>query len=66
MHTDHSSGAVQQPQPPTAVQPRVDVHPQPLTFSKDMSNEQLAQWLSSHPDLAGTDYREDIAKLKST
>ena len=65
VRTDHSSYAVQQPQPPATVQPRVVVHPQPLTFSKDMSNEQLAQWLSSHPDLAGTDYREDIAKLKS-
>ena len=63
--TDHSSGAVQ-PQIPAAVQPRVVVHPQPLTFSKDMSNEQLAQWLSNHPNLTGTDYQEDIRKLKGT
>ena len=67
MHTDHSSDAVQQPQPrAVAVQPQVDVHSQPLTFSENMSNEQLAQWLSNHPKLVGTDYREDIAKLKST
>ena len=65
-HTDHSSDAVQKPQTPAAVQPRVVVHPQPLTFSKDMSNEQLAQWLSNHPNLLGTDYQEDISKLKGT
>ena len=57
---------MQQPQPPAVVQPRVVVHPQPLTFSEDMSNEQLALWLSNHPKLVGTDYREDITKLKST
>ena len=56
---------MQQPQAPAAVQPQVDVCPQPLTFSKDMSNEQLALWLSNHPDLTGTDYQEDITKLKS-
>ena len=65
-HTDHSSDAVRQPQTPAAVQPQVDVGPQPLTFSKDMSNEQLAQWLSNHPNLLGTDYQEDISKLKGT
>ena len=63
-HTDHSSDVVQ-PQTPAAVQPQVDVGPQPLTFSKDMSNEQLALWLSNHPNLTGTDYQEDITKLKS-
>ena len=51
---------------PATVQPQVDVSPQPLTFSKDMSNEQLAQWLSNHPNLTGTDYQEDISKLKGT
>ena len=56
---------MRQPQAPATVQPQVDVSPQPLTFSKDMSNEQLALWLSNHHDLTGTDYQEDITKLKS-
>ena len=55
---------MRQPQAPAAVQPQVDVGPQPLTFSKDMSNEQLALWLSNHPNLTGTDYHEDIGKLR--
>lgn len=61
------SGASQQPQSPPTVQAPVDVHPQPSdsVFSKDMSNEQLALWLRSHPSLAGTDYEEDIRKLRS-
>ena len=64
MHTDYPSGAsVQQPQSPPAVQTRVDVH---LLFSKDMSNEQLALWLRNHPSLSGTDYEEDISKLRGT
>ena len=36
------------------------------TFSKDMSNEQLALWLRNHPSLSGTDYEEDISKLRGT
>ena len=55
---------MRQPQVPAIVQPQVDVSLQPLTFSKDMSNEQLAQWLSNHPNLTGTDYREDIGTLR--
>ena len=55
---------MRQPQAPAIVQPQVDVSLQPLTFSKDMSNEQLALWLSSHPNLTGTDYHEDIGKLR--
>ena len=66
MYTDPASDTVQQPQSPRSVQPRVDVHPQPLTFSKDMSNEQLALWLRDHPSLTGTDYEEDISKLIGT
>ena len=31
---------MRQPQAPATVQPQVDVHPQPLNFSADMSNEQ--------------------------
>ena len=64
MHTDYPSGAgVQQPQSPPTVQTPVVVYSQPLIFSKDMSNEQLAQWLKSHPSLSGVDYEEDISKL---
>ena len=58
------SEATRQPQSPVTVQWQVDVHPQPLTFSEDMSNEQLALWLSNHPKLRGTDYQQDISKLK--
>lgn len=42
----------------------VGEYPQPLIFSKGMNNEQLARWLSNHPSLIGTDYQEDIDKLK--
>ena len=31
-----------------------------------MNNEQLAQWLRNHPSLSGTDYEEDISKLRGT
>ena len=66
MHTDYPSGAsVQQPQSPPTVQIPVDVDSEPLTFSKDMNNEQLIQWLRSHPSLSGVDYEEDISKLIS-
>ena len=61
---DHPSGAsVQQPQSLPTVQMPVDVHSQPLTFSKDMSSKQLALWLRNHPSLSGADYEEDINKL---
>ena len=67
MHTDYPSGAsVQQPQSPHTFQPRLDVHSKLLTFSKDMNNEQLAQWLRNHPSLSGTDYEEDISKVCGT
>jgi hypothetical protein len=46
-------------------QTQVDVRSQ-LTFSKDMSNEQLALWLRNHPSLSGADYEEDISKLTGT
>ena len=47
------------------VQTQVDerVRSQILPFSKDMSSEQLAQWLRNHPSLSGADYEEDISKL---
>ena len=61
MLTDYPSGAsVQQPQSPPTVQTSVS---QSLTFSKDMSTEQLALWLRNHPSLSGADYEEDISKL---
>ena len=67
MHTDYPGGAsVQQLQSPHTFQPRLDVRSQPLTFSKDMNNEQPAQWLRNHPSLTGTDYEEDISKLRGT
>ena len=31
-----------------------------------MSNEQLALWLRNHPSLSGTNYEEDIGKLRGT
>jgi hypothetical protein len=44
----------------------VDGPPQPLIFSKDMSYEQLAVWLTNHPQFAGADYQQDISKLIGT
>ena len=55
---------MQQPQAPATVWPQMDVQPQSSNFSKDLSNEQLAQWLRNHPSLIGTDYEEDISKLR--
>ena len=67
MHTDNPSGAsVQQPQSPPTVQTPVDIHSHSSKFSKDMSNEQLALWLRNHPSLSGTNYEEDISKLRGT
>ena len=64
MHIDYpSSSSVQQPQSSHTFQPRLDVCSKPPTFSKDMNNEQLAQWLRNHPSLTGTDYEQDISKL---
>ena len=59
-----SDASVQQPQSSPTVQTRVDIHSQSSTFSKDMSNEQLALWLRNHPNLSGTNYEEDISKLR--
>ena len=62
VHIDYSSSAgVQQPQSPPTVQPQV---PQLLMFSKDMSDKQLSKWLKNHPSLTGTNYEEDITKLR--
>ena len=69
LQTDHSSDAnthVQQRQTTPRVQSQVDVPSRSSTFSKDMSNEQLAVWLRNHPSLTGTNYEEDIRKLRGT
>ena len=55
-----------QPQAPSTDQPKPDVSPQSLPFSKDMSYEQLAVWLTNHPLFVGADYQQDISKLKGT
>ena len=62
-HTDSTSGSVQQPEVLVSVQPQEDTCSQPLTFSKDMNNIQLAQWLRNYPSLTGTYFEEDISKL---
>ena len=48
------------------VQPWLDIHPHTLMFSEDMSYEQLAVWLTNHPQFVGVDYQQDIRKLKGT
>ena len=55
-----------QPQAPVAGHPQVDAHPRPLTFSKEMNNDHLAQWLMNHPSFTGTNYQQDINKLRGT
>ena len=55
---------MQQPQVSSTVQPQLDVCLPPLTFSEDMSYEQLAVWLSNDPKLVGEGYQQDISKLK--
>ena len=52
---------VQQLQSPPILQ---NVCSKLLPFCKDMSNEQLALWLRNHPSLSGTNYEEDISKLR--
>ena len=52
---------MQQPRAPAS---QVDVPPQALLFSKDMSYEQLAVWLTNHPQFVGAGYQQDINKLK--
>ena len=65
--TDYPIGAsVKHPQSPPTVQTPVDVWSQSSTFSKDMSNEQLALWLRNHPSLSEGEYEEDISKLRGT
>ena len=62
VHTDGSSSAsMQQPQIPPTVPLQV---PHSLMFSTDMNNKQLTKWLRNHPSLTGTDYEEDISKLR--
>ena len=64
-----TGASVQQPQSPptTARTPALEqVDLLMFEFSKCMSNEQLALWLRNHPSLSGTDYEEDISKLRGT
>ena len=61
MHTDPTSDGVQQPQPSVTVQPQP-----PQTFSEKLNYEQLAAWLTNHPQFVGVDYQQDINKLKGT
>ena len=60
------SESAQHPQPILTDQPTVIVQPQLQAFSKDMSYEQLAVWLSNHPQFVGADYQLDIRILKGT
>ena len=55
---------VPHPQALSSDQPKLDASPQPLEFSKDMSYEQLAVWLTNHQQFVGADYQQDISKLK--
>ena len=57
---------MQQPQYLLTDKTTMDVQPQSLTFSEDMSYQQLAVWLTNHPKLVGADYQQDISKLKGT
>ena len=61
-----SDTRLQQLQTSPGILSPVDVHPQLLTFSKDMSYEQPAVWLTNHPKLVGEGYQQDINKLKGT
>ena len=36
----------------------------PWAFPDDLNNDQLVMMLSNHPELMGTDYLQDIGKLK--
>ena len=62
MHAHVSHSHILEPKQTLPTQ--VGTYPQPLIFSKGMNNEQLALWLTNHPSLIGTDYQEDIEKLK--
>ena len=57
------SEPIKQPQALLTDQPKLDVS---LPFSKDMSYEQLAVWLTIHPKFVGADCQQDICKLKGT
>ena len=69
MHTDlPSKHQMKQQFIPVTSQPQ-QAHPHsskiiPEAFSDKMTCEQLELWLTHHVYLEGTDYHEDIAKLK--
>ena len=60
------SEPVPHPQALSSDQPKLGIPPQPLEFSKDMSYEQLAVWLTNHPQFLGAGYQQDISKLKGS
>ena len=66
MRTDPTSDALRQSQASATVQPQPPVDVQPQAFSEDMNYEQLAVWLTNHPQFVGADHQQDINKLKGT
>ena len=58
------SEPVPHPQALSSGHPKLVVPPQALEFSKDMSYEQLAVWLTNHPQFVGEEYQQDISKLR--
>ena len=66
IHPISISEPVPHPQALSSDQPKLDIPPQPLQFSKDMSYEQLAVWLTNHSQFVGAGYQQDITKLKGT
>ena len=60
----HSEPTLQQPQASTTVQSQLDVRPPSLAFSEDMGYEELAVWLTNHPQFVGVDCQQDINVLK--
>ena len=61
MHIDPTSDGVQQPHLSATVQSQPS-----QTFSEKLNYEQLAVWLTNHPQFVGVDYQQDISKLKGT
>ena len=65
MYIDDFISSQQQPQleDQQVTTPPVQPHPSHQPFSKQMSIEELSLWLMNHPEV-GSDYRDDIDKLK--
>ena len=58
--TGHNEQVVQK-----SLTPASSESSQTLTFSSNLSAEELSQWLTSH-QLVGADYHEDIDKLRGS